>query len=327
MNNTNYLKELFDTDRASTLKCAYIPTTEFNFDLFKTDKCSTQVVNDQNRIVFDSEAKTTEIDILTRLKQLKASPYDLMKNSPQLKIVCRCNHMSYFTVIEDIPIESAEVVKETQKNLDELPAFSDWYTFLVLVIYFATAISSMIYSYSLDNQDVQKMKKIEDLDQSPDQQQADKKKPLAKYSMMSWVFKRRLVLDGYCNQNLRSCCQRRGKQRVSVTTWTLFKMYMAQLHPVFSVQYYHDISVLRFDRVMAVLLKTSLCFGMVYFSLSPIQHEKIDLETFFKGTFPEYKPWEKLNETRVFFVFVASVLLMFPIPSCCFNTCRAHHKL
>lgn len=89
--------------------------------------------------------------------------------------------------------------------------------------------------------------------------------------MMSWVFQRRLALEPYCRANLDSCCQ--SKNEVGVSSWTLFRLYLARVHPLFSISGHHDISVLRVDRVLALLLKTTICFAICYFLLSPVQHQ------------------------------------------------------
>jgi hypothetical protein len=142
--------------------------------------------------------------------------------------------MSYYTVIEDVVIDEAEIIREDNKNLSELPAFNDWATLIVLIIIVPGFLSSMMYTISLDSLDVKKMKQIEEVDQSINDSHGKKK--LDKYSMMSWVFKRRLYLEKPCQENLRACCQKfNDKSEVKVSTWILFKLYLSHLHPIFSL--------------------------------------------------------------------------------------------
>lgn len=60
--------------------------------------------------MLDSRKKEdNDSDALKRLKALQTpSPYEMIRNSDQLDVECRCKHMSYFTIVEDIPINGEE---------------------------------------------------------------------------------------------------------------------------------------------------------------------------------------------------------------------------
>jgi len=71
--------------------------------------------------------------------------------------------MSYYTVIEDVEIDNSNNMGNNN-NLDDLPAFNDWATLVVILVLIAGFFSSILYSNSLDNHDFVKLKKIEEVD-------------------------------------------------------------------------------------------------------------------------------------------------------------------
>jgi len=99
---TNYLFALFQKEQHNNLKCAYTSSQIYDFDGFQTEKCSTEIVNDKNQVIYSSQTTQTQDvdDIPFLIKVGYAFEY--------VTIQCQCQHMSYYTVIEDIPLIKIE---------------------------------------------------------------------------------------------------------------------------------------------------------------------------------------------------------------------------
>jgi hypothetical protein len=62
---------------------------------------------------------------------------------------CRCNHMSYYTVIED---DAEEIVVEVKRVYKEEVIFTDWPTAAVLIYFSLITIVMLLYSRAKDSE-------------------------------------------------------------------------------------------------------------------------------------------------------------------------------
>lgn len=70
----------------------------------------------------------------------------------ELIVQCVCTHMSFYTVIEDIPITGEEVIQSTV-YYNEVPTFRDWPTISVLFYLVIFLLSATLYTCTLDRND------------------------------------------------------------------------------------------------------------------------------------------------------------------------------
>lgn len=168
LNNSDYLRRMFDQGREDTFKCAYIPTDEHNFDTFKTDKCTTKVINADNVVVYDSKARKTAAERRATTGLDGPSAYELMRRSRELNVECRCQHRSYFTVVEDLPVEGPSG-RPLPEYLDELPAFNDWASLIALSMVLVGLVSCLLFARGLENKDNAALKLMEEADELHEQ--------------------------------------------------------------------------------------------------------------------------------------------------------------
>jgi hypothetical protein len=191
----------------------------------------------------------------------------LLTKSEKLTVECSCTHLSWFTVIEDLPIVNGVVTQEVVDFI-EVPVFKDWITLLSILYLFVFLISGLMFARGRDKVDEQLLldtDEPEETNKFPGEKENKAETPKPDLSLMTWLFNRRVLIEPYCGQNLASCFQ--NKENVRVTTWVLFKLYLSQLHSLLALSNHYDITVLRVDRLLVLWIKTLLVFEISQLTL------------------------------------------------------------
>jgi hypothetical protein len=307
VNYTSYVRNLFANDHHSRIKCAYIPTEQYDFSKFETSNCSTTIIIKNSIIIWQSN-----------LPNQRRRPFEIIEEEADvqdLKVECECRHMSFYTLIEDLPILS-DFQEPFIEYVEELPVFKDWPTLTVLFYLVILIISGSMFASGRDSQDYKQLKDLDDKSKST-VSKSDQ------VSLMTWVFNRRLAIEPYSEQNLKACCQPKDKVRVS--TWVLFKVFMTHLHPLFSISGHFDLSLKRFDRMLLFFARTVVVFEICHFTLSSKLLFDIEPDFFFA---PEVSgQWAQSDEGQIVIVFLVCLLCLIPLPSCCFNIGRSKHRI
>lgn len=76
---------------------------------------------------------------------------------------------------------------------------------------------------------------------------------LRSITLINMIFQRKLSIEPYC-----LAVQPTVRQKSNLSTWQLFKIFLQQLHPLFSIFYRFDISLSRVDRVLFLLTRIVL---------------------------------------------------------------------
>ena len=152
---TNYLFALFQKQQHNNLKCAYTSSQTYDFDGFQTEKCSTEIVNDKNQVIYSSQdAQTQDVDDIPFLEKVGyAFEY--------VTIQCQCQHMSYYTVIEDIPLIKIEQ-ERFQQYLNSIRNFKDWPTALIGIYIVLLIFAGLLAARGSDKEDERAMKAAEE---------------------------------------------------------------------------------------------------------------------------------------------------------------------
>ena len=109
-------------------------------------------------------------------------------------------------------------------------------------------------------------------------------------SLNTWIFQRKLMIETY-KPNICS----------------LYKMMLLQLHPLLAIAWNYDITLMRVDRAIALILRVVLCLPASYISLLFLV-EFSDLWSFIIAS-------------------AAMSIILLPLPAWVFNSCRVKYRL
>lgn len=152
---------------------------------------------------------------------------------------------------------------------------------LVYVLIF-TAVA-IFYARAKDLEDFETMNKtdegIEDLPQF-DQSIEQKKKreqSLDRLSLITWIFHRKVNIEPYSLSNTKGYTK---DQEVRLSVWVVYRMFLANLHPLLSLSNHFDLTLKRLDRVIPLVLRILLIVPICFFRLRgvPIQAATEDFE-------------------------------------------------
>lgn len=96
--------------------------------------------------------------------------------------------------------------------------------------------------------------------------------------------------------------------------WTLSRLYLMLIHPLFQLKYRLDPHIPRFYRFLVLFTRTNICFGLAFFLLREIPNPGLadDPALAFASLF--------------IFIFVTSLLYL-PLPTFIYTPFRSHYYL
>jgi len=289
ININDLVLSTFDQNAKTNLKCAYLPVATKTFDHFKTDKCETAMIDENNQLIYSSVRNISLFKDGKEIVAVNGQPVqknsskilEVLKGQKQLTVKCLCQHMSYFTLIQDLgaPEESSQPLKYDK----DIKSFKDWAAFGMISYLAILFLALVFYTRSRDLEQWMALKRMEETDEEivlPDDYSLDNVSPVNKppqqrgalcwkspvqrynFTLMNMIFQRKLMIEPYCLAVEPSS--------TAVSTWQLYKIFMQQLHPLISIFYRFDISLPRLDRVLVLLTRILICSIISYFGVGSL---------------------------------------------------------
>ena len=158
---------------------------------------------------------------------------------------------------------------------------------------FIFGITGLIFARSKDNMDISSIKSMEEgVESLPDVQKIEKEQ---KFSLMTWIFHRKLMI--YTNKP---------------TFCSVYCMMLQQLHPLLAIGWNFDITLKRLDRVIVLIFRIILCIPICYIGLDGLQIDNLDT-------------W--MLPLNMIITCSICIVLLLPLPSWIFNSCRVKYRL
>lgn len=241
--------------------------------------------------------------------------YEAVSDDSFVTLRCLCAHMSYYTVIEDL---ENRVLEEEEEELliagFDVYKFRDWPSLIVvLYVVFILAVG-ILYARAKDEMDLDIIKQhgegaehvpnLENGGASSPAQAAQKRELTKHMTLMSWIFHRKSHIEPFTFE------QSTQKNPESVSARILYSVFLRNIHSLFAIFNYYDLSMRRVDRAITLISRIILCVPICYISLNEIDFVQI--------------------EERAILISIITALcalLLFPLPTWIFEVCRSKYYL